>query len=79
MENGKLPAFSVALADNGNALHKEAKGLTKRELFSLELTKATVIGVYSNSETNTWHGWTDEAFANEGIKLADALLKQLDQ
>jgi len=52
-------------------------GLTKRELFALELTKATVIGIHSNCEPNTWHGWSEEAFANEGIRLADALLNQL--
>lgn len=34
MDNKNKPAFSVALKDNGNAYHKEAMGLTKREYFA---------------------------------------------
>jgi hypothetical protein len=66
MENGKKPAFSVALHDNGNALHKEAMGLTKREYFAgLAMQSCLSTGKGSNAE--------------DWVRIADALLAELDK
>jgi hypothetical protein len=66
MENGKKPAFSVALHDNGNALHKEAMGLNKREYFAgLAMQSCLSTGKGSNAE--------------DWVRLADALLAELDK
>lgn len=80
MENGKKPAFSVALCDNGNALHSEAMGLTKREYFAglaMQGMLANENGfVVSATET------TSESAINKAkfcVIMADELLKQLEQ
>jgi hypothetical protein len=81
MENGKKPAFSVALRDNGNALHSEAMGLTKREYFA----GLAMQGLMSNSEFIKGGSFdfesrkTAERVSRIATKVADELLKQLEK
>ncbi len=75
MENGKKPAFSVALHDNGNALHKEAMGLTKREYFA----GLAMQEVFSYALKNELPNGLFQTAAIDAIKMADALLAELDK
>jgi hypothetical protein len=71
MDNGNKPAFSVALRDNGNANHPEAKGLTKREYFA----GLAMQGICANSNWNM----TNQAPIITAVEIADALLKELEK
>jgi len=73
MENGKKQAFSVALHDNGNALHKEAMGLTKREYFAGLAIQGILASPIDYSISLRIHSKVEIA-----IKYADELLKQLE-
>lgn len=68
MKNQNKPAFSVALKDNGNALHKDAMGLTKREYFAA-MAMQGIIG-----KLNV-HEYKD--MAEYAVNAADALLAKL--
>jgi hypothetical protein len=77
MKNQNKPAFSVALKDNGNALHKDAMGLTKREYFA----GLAMQGLLSNPNGGMTEG-SGRTFSPDGIsdlalKHADALLERL--
>lgn len=72
MENGKKPAFSVALRDNGNALHSEAMGLTKREYFA----SLAMQGLLANANEHIMY-LPDDKIIKSSIQYADELLKQL--
>jgi hypothetical protein len=76
MENGKKPAFSVALRDNGNALHSEAMGLTKREYFAGLAMQGLMVQAIPGS-----HNINDKDNnlyrAKFAVDMADELLKQL--
>ena len=77
MKNQNKPAFSVALKDNGNALHKDAMGLTKREYFA----GLAMQGLLSNPNGGMTEG-SGRTFSPDGIsdlalKHADALLEKL--
>jgi predicted oxidoreductase (fatty acid repression mutant protein) len=70
MDNGNKPAFSVALRDNGNALHSETMGLTKREYFA----GLAMQGICANVQH--WSRNTDDIM-RASIRMADELLKEL--
>lgn len=53
-------------------------GLTIREHFALEFAKVHLNAITITSGTS-WHGWNDESIANEGIRLADALIEELNK
>ena len=65
MDNKDKPAFSVALYDNGNALHKEAMGLSKREYFAVMAMQ----GLLASGKVFTAKTW---------VRCADELLKELE-
>jgi len=55
-------------------------GLTKRELMAIEFTKSIVTGIYTGSASrNEAHGWPYSEFASEGLRLADALINELNK
>jgi len=75
MENGKKPAFSVALHDNGNALHKEAMGLTKREYFA----GLAMQGLMTSQDQNGSWRHDIKTCAEISVQMADAILAELDK
>lgn len=75
MENGKKPAFSVALMDNGNATHPVAMGLTKREYFAAIAMQGLLACPNLSEEKGEV---TNQIIANESVYLADRLLKALE-
>jgi hypothetical protein len=77
MENGKKPAFSVALHDNGNALHKEAMGLTKREYFAVHI--ATGLSVQAIAGRHNIPTEMAENVPYAAVMIADALLAELEK
>ena len=72
MENGKKPAFSVALHDNGNALHKEAMGLTKHEYFA----GLAMQGMMANQALTSKLCFE---VAKWSVEMADAILAELEK
>lgn len=70
MENGKKPAFSVALIDNGNATHPVAMGLTKREYFAAMAMQAIISRPTDSNNA--------ESRARLAVVHADELLKALE-
>jgi hypothetical protein len=59
-------------------LDDKFQGLTKREHFALELTKAVVTGVIKGSGKDD-SGWMPQHFAKEGLMLADVLIEELNK
>ena len=70
MENSKKAAFSVALMDNGNAFHKDAMGLNKREYFA-GLAMQGMIAKYGAE-------YKAKKIVEASVEIADELLKQLE-
>jgi hypothetical protein len=73
MENQNKPAFSVALKDNGNALHKDAMGLTKREYFAAMAMQ----GIVSNQEFLKNLNAEPDLVVTGILEIADKLLARL--
>jgi hypothetical protein len=78
MENGKKPAFSIALHDNGNALHKEAMGLTKREYFAGQALVGLMVQAIPGGH-NTNNTFNNSVVVKHAVDIADAILAELEK
>jgi hypothetical protein len=77
MKNGNQPINArVAFDKNGliTSDFDEYNGLTKREYFAALAMQATDLELYAKSYG---HKWAEEV-AKDSVKMADALLKQLE-
>jgi len=78
MKNADMPAMPTPYMDqnsNGGALYCDDTGLTKREMFATHAMQ----GITSNDFSNyTGANWAKD-IAKESVKLADALLAELEK
>jgi hypothetical protein len=70
MENGKKPAFPLGQAENFRWSDGVDLGLTKREYFA---------GLAMQGYLNERHSLDNKKLAEWSVKMADALLAELDK
>ena len=57
-------------------LHGTNTGMTLRDYFAAKALNAVIIGIYNEATSQgVYHNWSEDEFATEAYKLADAMLK----
>jgi hypothetical protein len=81
MKNGDLPAMPQTNSDNlcmqTGAPKPMHSGLTKREMFAMQFA-GHIWAQYQNDGTSTLHDNWREGVCVESVRLADALLAELE-